>query len=242
MTKHEKQVAAKVVFQKLFISLRYFLLGLMQSKPEYKVALDALEYAALLHTNLRKDGFTPEFQHQLEITHLLRTLIPWLRYPAETLAAAILHDTMEDTDVHREDLEQRFGELVTNASLLLNKYDEQGHLKDEAAYYLAMADCPIASVVKPGDRGHNQSTMGGVFSFKKQHSYILTTETRIFPMMKLARRRFVDQESAYENLHFLLRNQCRQTRVMLDALGFNPETGEINFNGTPDVVHPLAIT
>lgn len=227
MTKLSDQ-KLKADFSKLFISMRYFLLGLMQVKPEYKVALEALEYAATIHTGLRKDGATPEFQHQLEIAHNIRTLLPYLIYPAETLAAIFLHDTPEDYPVTRQELERRFGKLVSDATMLLNKYDEQGVEKPTASYYSAMAHCPICSVAKPGDRGHNQSTMGGVFKFKKQYEYIMVTRDHIFPMMKVARRLFPQQEPVYENLKFLLRNQFNQTLTMLEALDYDPETGEIH--------------
>jgi (p)ppGpp synthase/HD superfamily hydrolase len=221
-------------YQKLFISLRYFLLGMMEHAPEYKRALDALEYAASIHVGTRKDGTTPEFQHQLEIAQLIRTYLPYLLHPVETLAAVFLHDTPEDYPVSRAELEQRFGKLTTDAVMLLNKYDEFGVAKATDAYYQAIGACPIASVVKPGDRAHNQSTMGGVFNFAKQAKYVAVTRNHILPMAKEARRRFPEQEKAYENLKFILRIQCNQTLSLLSAVGFDSATGKATLVALPD--------
>src|SRR5277367_1472271 len=101
-------------YEKLRISLRYFLLG----KEFYKAA-DALEFAGEYHTGLRKDGVTPEFQHQIEITHYLRTLLPSFLYPEETLTAALLHDVTEDYGVLATTISERYGPIVSLAVQLL---------------------------------------------------------------------------------------------------------------------------
>ena len=53
---------SKTTYDKLLVSLRYWLLG-----REFYTALKAPRYAADYHTGLRKDGVTPEFEHQLRI-------------------------------------------------------------------------------------------------------------------------------------------------------------------------------
>ena len=63
-------------YEKLFISLRYWLHG-----RNYMKAAEALHFAACYHQGLRKDGATPEFEHQLTITHYLRTLENNLMFP-----------------------------------------------------------------------------------------------------------------------------------------------------------------
>lgn len=215
-------------FSKLLISMEYFLLGLIVYDASYIVAYQALLYASDIHIGFRKDGKTPEFQHQLEIAHLIRTMLSNLLYPAETLAAVFLHDTPEDYDVSRAEIGRRFGPRVAQATMLLNKYDEQGNAKPLDEYYAALAYDPIASVAKPGDNGHNQSTMGGVFSYKKQFEYSLNIKTRSWDMMKVARRLWPEQEVVYENLKFLLRVQYNAVQNMLLALQFDPSTGEIH--------------
>lgn len=214
-------------FEKLFISMQYFLLGLTVHEAEYQVAYDAMMYGSEVHIGFRKDGITPEFQHQLEIAHLLRTLLRCMMFPAETLASVFLHDTPEDYDVEYAEMLKRFGKKVADATKMLNKYDEQGNPKPLDEYYSAMSGCPICSLVKPGDNGHNQSTMS-VFTYKKQFEYSLNIRQRSWDMIKVARRFWPQQEAAYENLKFLLRVQYNAVQAMLTAVEFDPVTGKIH--------------
>jgi len=215
-------------FDKLFDSMQFFLLGAMKHDNSYRIAYEALQVSSAIHVGVRKDGKTPEFQHQLEIAHLVRTLLRSLIHPAETLAAIFLHDTPEDYDVPYAEINWLFGVLVANATTLLNKYDEQGNPKPLDEYYAALAYDPIASVAKPADNGHNQSTMASVFSYKKQFEYSLNIKNRSWNMMKVARRLWPEQEAVYENLKFLLRIQYNAVQAMLNAVQFDPETGEIH--------------
>lgn len=189
----------KIDYEKLRVSLRYFLLG----KEFYKAA-DALEFASVYHNGFRKDGVTPEFQHQVEITHYLRTLLPFYIYPEETLTAAILHDVTEDYGVLSSTITERYGDVV---SIAVNLLDKNG--KTPEVYYKGIAGNPIASIVKGGDRMHNIQSMVGVFTAQKQAKYIKEVEEHFFPMLKIARRRFVRQESAYENIKHVLTSQLQ---------------------------------
>lgn len=184
-------------YEKLRVSLRYFLLG-----KEFYLAADALEFAASYHTGTRKDGVTPEFQHQIEITHYLRTLLPSFAYPEQTLTAALLHDVTEDYGVLSSVIEDRYGRDVALAVQLMDKNG-----KESVAYFAGIANNPIASIVKGGDRMHNVQTMVGVFTAEKQAKYIAEVEQYFLPMLKHARRKFVRQEAAYENIKHVLTSQ-----------------------------------
>ncbi len=54
-------------YQKLFIAMRYWLLGMAENDSRYVLPLNALEYAKNIHIGYRKDGKTPEFQHNLKL-------------------------------------------------------------------------------------------------------------------------------------------------------------------------------
>lgn len=197
--------------QKSFVSVRYFLIG-----AKMYLALEALEFAFNFHTGTRKDGVTPEFNHQVTISQYLRTLINHLSYPEETLAVTFLHDTPEDADVGHIEIVSRFGERVGKAVRLLTK-KHRGNKKPIEAYYQELATDEISSIVKGGDRIHNQQSMIGVFSPEKQKDYIQETTRYILPMLKQARRTFPKQEPAYENEKFVLRSQITLTQAVLDA-------------------------
>jgi (p)ppGpp synthase/HD superfamily hydrolase len=203
-------------YQRLFIAMRYWLIGLSKNDKQYEPALEALEYAKHIHIGFRKDGKTPEFQHQIEICHYLRTLVDGLMYPGATLAAAFLHDVPEDYDISFDELEKKFGKQISDAVWLLTK-QYRGEKKDIELYFDEMAHCPIASIIKGADRIHNHQTMHPVFKLEKQKAYILETDTYIIPMLKKARHINVRQEHIYENIKFVLRSQMAMVNHRLNG-------------------------
>lgn len=195
-------------YAKHFISLRYWLLG-----KGYYLALDALEYAAKIHTGTRKDGFTREYAHQLSIGHYIKSISTSLECPEETLATVFLHDICEDYNIGIDEIENRFGSVVSQAVWLeTKKYRGQAKLASE--YFREISESKIASVVKGADRIHNVQTMIGVFTLEKQKEYIQETEEYILPMLKEARRRFPRQEPAYENIKHMLMSQIELLRAV----------------------------
>jgi len=199
--KHAKQLAV----------MRGFLDG-----RQFYTAADALEFARQLEQGTRKDGKTPKFDHQLSIAQLIITLIPHLMHPEWAVAAAFLHDVMEDHPIEFGDLAERFGDELAEIVWLLSK-KSNGITKDYERYFGDLAGCPTASVVKLADRAHNIQTMQGVFSLEKQQAYLREVEDWFFPLGKTARRAFPAQYGAYENLKILLLCQCQLIRCIHEA-------------------------
>jgi (p)ppGpp synthase/HD superfamily hydrolase len=198
--------------------LRQLLIG-----AKYFRALRALEFAQTYHTGIRKDGVTPEFDHQLSIALYVMTL-PDLIHREATIAAVLLHDISEDYSVSRLEIINLFPGSAEFAILVADGVDKvtkkyRGRIKDEDMLFDAMAEDPIASIVKPADRSHNLQTMVGVFTVEKQIAYIDFAETRVLPMMKIARRRFPEQTNAYENTKHVIKGQIELIRAMHKAMG-----------------------
>lgn len=182
----------KITYDKLVIAMRYYFLG-----AKMYTALDAMELMLQYQVgegHVRDDGVTPEAQHPLEVAHFIRTL-PDLLYREETLAAALLHDVPEDYAAHvsHASIKSRFGEIIHQAVYLVDKNG-----KTAAEHFEAMGYDPVASLVKGADRIRNNDTMIGPFSFDKIRRKIEETRNHILPMMKIARRKFPQQECAYE--------------------------------------------
>lgn len=75
------------------------------------VVLDAVLFAARRHVvQLRKDGKTPYINHPLEVAQILSR--EGKVGDPEMLAAALLHDTVEDTDTSPEEIDRQFGPKV----------------------------------------------------------------------------------------------------------------------------------
>ena len=84
----------------------------MANKPLNTELLDrAILFAVKAHagTERRGKGF-PYIVHPMEAMEIVATITP----DQELLAAAALHDTVEDTDVTVEQIREEFGERIAN--------------------------------------------------------------------------------------------------------------------------------
>lgn len=203
-------------FQKKLMTLRVAL-----TNAKYFHALRALEFAHKHHTGLRKDGITPEYQHQVEIALFALTL-PDLMYREEVIATILLHDVREDYGVSDSEIrllffnDADFSARVANAVENMTK-EFRGVKKDEQALFDAMAQDPIASIAKGCDRMHNLQSMVGVFKLEKQKEYIREVHDLFFPMLKKARRTFTYQIMAYENIKHILESQIQLIEAVHQA-------------------------
>ena len=87
----------------------------------------ALEFAEVHHGRQRRpaDG-APFLIHPVEVAALLARE----RYPDHVVAAAVLHDVLENTDVEQDELEGRFGSEVSN---LVAAVSDDAAIGDEQA-------------------------------------------------------------------------------------------------------------
>lgn len=209
-------------FEKLFISLRYFLISAAKFDKSYIPALNMLEFAKGIHVGTRKDGFTPEFQHQLEIAHFCRTLSTNLRKPALVIGLSLGHDILEDYSnkapfVTHEQIVDISGQEMADEIMIISK-EYKGIKLPIEEYFSNLAKTPHGSIAKGCDRIHNQGSMANVFTNHKQLGYVDETENYILPMLKVARRKFFDQEAAYENIKFILKSQNSYVRAYVPQL------------------------
>jgi (p)ppGpp synthase/HD superfamily hydrolase len=77
----------------------------------------AIAFASERHRSQRRDGDGAEFiAHPVEVAALLERS----GYPDYVVAAAVLHDVLEDTDAQRPDLDARFGARVAELVALVS--------------------------------------------------------------------------------------------------------------------------
>lgn len=194
-------------YDKLYISLKYYLLG-----RGYVTALKALDLAREYHQGTRKDGVTPEFQHQVEIALYLTTLKSVLD-EEKCIAVAMLHDVMEDYDAPATLIESRFGKEIYDAVWRLTK-KYKGVKKDPASYFSDISECSVSSLVKGADRIHNVQSMIGVFGKDKQLAYVKEVEEHFLPMLKKAKYTFPEQTAAYFNIIHMLKSQTQLIKAI----------------------------
>ncbi|KAI8901548.1 HD domain-containing protein 3 [Globomyces pollinis-pini] len=82
-----------------------------------KLLLDAIHFACLKHsTQRRKDGAeTPYINHPIGVAHIL--MFEGNVTDIDIVIAAILHDTIEDTDTSVDEIISRFGQRIANIVL-----------------------------------------------------------------------------------------------------------------------------
>ena len=109
----------------------------------------------------RKSG-DPYVQHPLEVAYILTTL----NTGPNTIAAGLLHDVLEDTEITKEELTKEFNEDVTNIVDGVTKISKLKYMTKEKALahnheklLLAMAKDIRVIVVKLVDRLHNMRTI-----------------------------------------------------------------------------------
>lgn len=198
--------------RKAVSNLRSRLLGAAMVDATWYKAVDALEFALEKHDGMfRKDKVTPYILHPVEVASFLLTL-PNLSRRVETLAVGLMHDCMEDCGVTHRELVEHFGsETADGVAVLSKKLD--GIVKSTELYMRELSQSQIGSIVKPADRINNQLTLE-VFQAHKALDTVQFTEDHILPMMKSARRRFPEQELAYENMKLVLSLQIRGARAL----------------------------
>lgn len=200
--------------KKAVSNLRARLLGAAMENKEWYRAVDALEFAIEKHDGVfRKDKTTPYILHPVDVARFVLTL-PNLMYRTDSVAASLLHDVREDCGVSHQELVTLVGTMAADAVECMTKKCE-GLFKKEVFYFSELAKNPCGSILKPADRINNQLTLE-VFTPAKALETVQFTEDHIIPMMKTARRRFCEQELAYENMKLILELQIRNARVMFE--------------------------
>ena len=125
----------------------------------------AFAFAIKAHEGQKRKSGEPFIAHPVEVAIILSDL----HMDSETIAAALLHDTIEDTSVTREDVVNNFNEDVAALVEGVTKITqiEVGSLSDEQAatirkMLVAMNKDIRVIVIKLADRLHNMRTLGSL--------------------------------------------------------------------------------
>jgi len=130
----------------------------------------AYVYAMRAHGNQKRASGDPYFSHPLEVAAILTDL----KLDDATIATALLHDTIEDTDATREEIDTIFGTEIGALVDGLTKINRLDLVSKQAAQaenlrklLLAVADDARVLLVKLADRLHNMRTLGHVGDEKR---------------------------------------------------------------------------
>lgn len=133
-------------------------------RQSYVVAKDA-------HEGQTRSSGEPYIIHPVAVSRILAEM----RLDIETLQAALLHDVIEDCDVTKEDLEEKFGTTVAELVDGVSKLDKlkfrdrkEAQAENFRKMVLAMVQDIRVILIKLADRTHNMRTLGALRPDKKR--------------------------------------------------------------------------
>ncbi len=143
-----------------------------QNRPQEEIneIYKAFKFAEKLHSGQYRVSEEPYIIHPVEVAKILATL----KVDKNTLMAAILHDTIEDTGLTAEQLESEFGSDVLNLVLGVTKLDklqfkskEERQAESFRRMFIAMAKDARVILLKLADRLHNMRTLNYMLPVKQ---------------------------------------------------------------------------
>ncbi len=122
----------------------------------------AYEYAETMHSGQKRASGEPYFSHPCAVAEILIDL----GLDAPTVAAAFLHDVVEDTQATEDDIQRKFGrEIMTlvDGVTKLDKIQFRTHEEEDAEnfrkIFVAMANDVRVIIIKLADRLHNMRSL-----------------------------------------------------------------------------------
>ncbi|MES2128787.1 MAG: HD domain-containing protein, partial [Pseudomonadota bacterium] len=152
------------------------------SPAELKKVKEAYRFSDEMHLGqVRKSG-EPYISHPIAVAEICAD---W-KLDAQAIMAALLHDVMEDQDVKKEELIERFGAPVANLVDGLSKLEKiefQSQIEAQAENFrkmlLAMASDVRVILIKLADRLHNMRTLEHMTAAKKRRIASETMEVYV---------------------------------------------------------------
>ncbi|MGI6527734.1 MAG: RelA/SpoT family protein [Caldicoprobacterales bacterium] len=141
--------------------------------------MEANAFSEKAHANQKRSSGEPYSIHPLAVANILADL----GMDVNTIISGLLHDTIEDTGVTREELEEKFGsevaemvDGVTKLSRLSYKTKEEQQVENLRKMFLAMAKDIRVIIIKLSDRLHNLRTLEYIDEEKQREKAYETLE------------------------------------------------------------------
>jgi GTP pyrophosphokinase len=142
----------------------------------------AYDFSLEVHRKQRRYSGEPYFDHLINVAQILAEL----RMDSTTIAAGFLHDSVEDTGVHLDEVEENFGseiallvDGVTKISELKLESREERQAETFRKMLLSMARDVRVIIIKFADRLHNMRTLEHVPQKKRERIAVETRDVYI---------------------------------------------------------------
>ena len=146
---------------------------------EVEIVKRAYEYAEDLHNGQYRQSGEPYISHPLNVAYILAEL----HADRDTVCAGLLHDTLEDTKITKEDIAHDFNQDVANlvdgvtklAKMNFSSKQDQIYANTRKIITGITEDVRII-IIKLADRLHNMRTLNFKSEFKQKENALETME------------------------------------------------------------------
>ncbi len=149
------------------------------NSEEVKVVEKAYEYANVLHQGQMRQSGEPYISHPLNVAYILAEM----HADKDTICAGLLHDTLEDTSIAKEDIAHEFNQNVANLVDGVTKLSKMNFSSKQDQNYAntrkiitGITDDVRIIIIKLADRLHNMRTLGFKSEFKQKENALETME------------------------------------------------------------------
>jgi GTP pyrophosphokinase len=153
-------------------------LKLRLKKGDKKLVRRAFEIAADAHQHMRRKSGEPYILHPLAVAKIV---VEEISLGVTSVICALLHDTVEDTEVTLKELEMEFGsttakiiEGLTKISTVVESKNSTQQAENFKKILLTLADDPRVILIKIADRLHNMRTLD---SMSREKQLKIASET-----------------------------------------------------------------
>ena len=146
---------------------------------DYALVKKAFEYCVLKHEGQKRCSSEPYYTHPFNVA----LIIVSLGMDSKSIAAALLHDVVEDTDAELDDIKREFGDEVallvdgvTKIGRLNFSTKEQQQAESLRKMLIAMGQDIRVIIIKLADRLHNMRTIDAMPPQKQRDKSVETLE------------------------------------------------------------------
>ena len=146
---------------------------------EVEIVKRAYEYAKVLHGDQKRQSGEPYIIHPLNVAYILAEM----HADKDTICAGLLHDTLEDSDIKKEDIAHDFNQDIANlvdgvtkiSKLNFSTKQDQNMANTRKIITSITEDVRII-IIKLADRLHNMRTLQFKSEFKQKENALETME------------------------------------------------------------------
>ena len=159
----------------------YDLIGMLSkhSDEDIKMILKAYKFASELHKGQLRQSGEEYIIHPLNVAVILAEM----NADADTICAGLLHDTLEDTPITKEEIIEEFNpevaklvDGVTKISKMNFSSKKESNLANTRKIITGITEDVRIIIIKLADRLHNMRTLGFKSEFKQKENSLETLE------------------------------------------------------------------